>query len=192
MAIGRREFVRDLGIAGIAAAMSSKSNGIFSPLEAQVQPERQNIGKINDGYNNLEIREIYSDGMFLTQTAEFGDYNADILYFIRKEASKDFGEWSVQVNLYKKGQPKPVNTMKVDGSLESGKMVITNTVGPDKKNALESTFTEAAYEQSSMFQLSRPGTEVARYVNYLSPALAPFRKDAKQMPTGYNPLLTKP
>ena len=189
MAVGRRELLKNFGIGALAAASATQVGMLLSPLEALAQPARQSIGKFSDGFSNLEIIEMYSDGMFLAQSADFGEYSARVSYFVRKGAAGEFSDWSVRSDLYKKGNSAPVNSMKVNGTLQGGKMTVTNTIEADKKITIESSLTQAAYEQSSMFQLSRVSeTEVAKYLGYLPYAIQSFRKDAKPMPPGYNPL----
>ena len=193
----RRQFIDSLLNLGAVFTLGRKVTA-FSPLEAEVssaieqQPARQLIATFSDGSKQFGIIERYSDGAFLNQNVRLNDdYDGEILYFIRNGAAKENSEWSFRFNLYKKGSQTPVNTMRVDGSAETGKFEVMNISGQNKPNLVESTLTEGAYEQSSMFGLTkRTPADLRTYLNYFTYMLNLATKDIalKPMPPGYNPL----
>ncbi|HLC61259.1 MAG TPA: hypothetical protein VJJ52_07580 [Candidatus Nanoarchaeia archaeon] len=82
-------------------------------------PARKVIGTFNDGSVDLGVVEMYSNGMFLTQTVRLtDDYSAEVLYFVRDGKTKE-SEWNVRCDLYKKGTPAAVNSMVAEGSIEN-------------------------------------------------------------------------
>lgn len=95
----------------------------------------------------------------------------------------------MRCDLYKKGTPAAVKSILVEGSAESGKLVISNRTKPDQKN-IETTFIEGAYEQSGMGRLEKFDQASAKgYLDYFRYQLRHFRNDAlNPMPQGYNPL----
>ena len=183
----RRQFLEaTVGSLFAAAALQGAS-----PLEAEAQPARNLVGKLNDGLHELGIIERYSDGIFLTQTVKMNeDYSAEILYFIRNGTNGKFSEWSVRCALYKKDFRSLVNSIRVDGHVDDGKFVVTNKTEPDKRVPLEFAFTQGAYEQSSAFDLTR--MDEARVKSYLESFAYAFnsatKSPLKPMPQGYDPL----
>jgi len=188
MAISRREFLKDVGIGVIAAA--SQVNVHSSPLEALVQSGSPKTFEDYFG-NTLEVSEMYSDGMLLTQSANVTDsYNAKIRYFIRNGA-KEFSEWSVQCDLYTKSNPVAVNTLRADGTAASGVMeVTTKDTHPTNPTEPDATFTEGQFKQSSMSKMAKLDKKgLEDYFTHFKYYLADFRKgQLKPMPAGYNPL----
>ena len=190
----RRQFLEaTVGSLFAAAALQGAS-----PLEAEAQPSRKVIGAFSDNTRKFEILDRYSDGAFFVQNVQQTvDYSGEILYFVRKGQSGEYTEWSVRCDLFKKGDPVPVNTMRAEGSAESGKFVI-KTDGPDKKNLYEGTLTEGVYIQSVMSGFTGMSTnDVAQYLKFFAYALdnAQMFESAKgpfkPMPPGYNPLQAK-
>lgn len=182
--VNRREFLtKSVGLAGILFASDSKA-----------QPARNLVGKLNDSLKEYGIIERFSDGIYLNQTVIMTkDYTAEILYFVRNGANREFSEWSVKCDLYMKNNPQPVNSMRVDGTAETGKFAVTKTEGPDKRNLIESVFTDGAYEQSTVFFLTkRDEAYIKEYLAHLiyqikyQPNLP--QGSLKPMPPGYNPL----
>lgn len=196
MDVSRREFIGSSaraagGLAGLLAVGSPLS--AFSPLEQATLPSRQLIGTFNDGSVDLGVVEMYSNGMFLTQNVRITDeYSAEVLYFIRDGKTKE-SEWSARCDLYKKGTPEAVKSMLVEGSTESGKLVVSNRPKLDPKN-LEDIYIGGAYAQSSMQTLER-SDQAKVYLDYFRYQLGNLINDKlkmsdklKPMPQGYNPL----
>jgi len=200
MEVSRREFI-DLstraagGLAGLLAGGSALS--AFSPLEQEVLPGRKVIGTFNDGSFDLGVVEMYSNGMFLTQNVRItDDYSAEVLYFIRDGKTKE-SEWSVRCDLYKKGTPAAVKSIMVEGavegSVESGKLIVLNMPKLDPKN-LEDIYIGGAYAQSGMQSLEK-SNPAKSYLDYFRYQLGNLINDKlkmadklKPMPQGYNPL----
>ena len=161
---------------------------------AEAQPARNLVGKFNDGSHEFGSTDRYSDGMYLSQTVKMNDdYTAEVLYFIRNGTKGEFGEWSVRCDLYKKDVPAAVNTMRADGRIEGGKFLVTNKTEPDKKVPLEFVFTQGAYEQSALFDLTRKDeASLKSYFDYFMYAWKSATKGPlNPMPPGYNPLQAK-
>ncbi len=194
MSIQRREFLNSavMGLTGLVLGDAPFS--VSSLLEEAAQPDRKPIGKINDGFNALEILEIYHEGMFLAQHIALNqDYTAENLYFITNGKTGELTEWRVRCDLYRKGSPEAVNSMRVDGSAESGKMVVISKTGPHVKSPVENVLTQGAYIQSSMGILEKMDEKAVQgYFIYLKHQFASFTGDkSKPMPQGYNPLQSK-
>ncbi len=190
--ISRRAFLEILGIGSLRPGFDSSSlEKRVTETVQSMQPARRTIGKFNDGYKNLEIIDMYSDGMLLRQSIDLigTEYSAEVMYFIRNGHNKEFSMWSVACFLYKKSTMARVNFMFVDGSAESGKFVVTNMTEPDSKNLVEATLTSGTYEQSSMRMLERMDEkEINQYFNYFGYVLKPFRESPlKPIPPNYNP-----